>query len=726
MGSLATAQAVDDEQRQETIVVQALKQDASAQDTAATVSVVSSEDVAALNVTTISDLGGIIPGYVTMRGVAGTSSTFRGLGTNSADPSIESSVATFIDGVYYGHTRSLIAPIFDLESVEFIPGTQATLLGKNSSLGAVNMTNRRPGDVFAFNASASYVSEIEGTKLEGGVDIPLGERTSVRLAGFWNDENGALSNQFLNRDERQLEQGSLRFTLASEVGDNGELTFIYQHDERDGLGHYLELQTDPNFSARGFADSLGQSDLEVGGNYSHQSGAVGLLGEPDGPGQSDDQSGDRATLIASFDLPSGHRLTSQTSYSKWESSRVTDLDFTQFDVVNLLDDEEDELFSQELRISSDDSGAFSYLAGLFYYDNKHFLSRDTFIPSPVLGFSGLLDNGTTVDTEAWSIFASGAYELNDQWAVTGGLRYTDEQKSATYVGSFTGDIGFALGAPLSTSDVPGVDSTEVDGNIGLEYKPDSTTLFYLTFGRGSKSGGFQSTPDSVEGATFDGEVAYTTEAGAKFDLGGHAIATIALFNTVVEDFQVGRVTTDNGFPEVVIDNSEIESRGVEGSVAWDVTDEFSLNGSFVYADAGFTQDLFSEDEMGNLTVLEAYDGMPLPRSPKWSARLTGDYQKDIGQNLSLSASGSLRYTSDYDLQFRASNPLAPIADAHTLVDLQLSLGARDGGWEVALIGNNLSDEQYNIFTTDYPLDSDAYYGALNRPRTIALKLSIAR
>ena len=725
----ALAQEGDAEKREITIVVTALKQGYSVLDTAATVAVVDDEAVSALNITSANDLGGIIPGYITMQGVAGASNTFRGLGSNSADPSIESSVATFNDGVYFGHSRDLVTPLYDLEDIQFIPGTQATLLGKNSSLGAVSITSRKPGDVFAYNGSASYITELQGTKVEAGVDIPLGERFSARVAGFWNDEDAYGYNNFLDRSERQLTQTSGRFILDGEFGDTGELTVLYQHDDRDAKGHYLEIVSDPNFEIRGLGDALGQSDLDAAPNDIHSSGSesLGFPGDISGPGQFDTQTGDRATLIASAEIGGGHTLTAQTGYASWESERVTDLDFTQFRIIDLLDDETNDIFSQELRISSDVQGRLTYLAGLYYYHNDYFLGRDVLAQAePVIGFRGLSDSSTDIETESWSVFTSGRYELSTRWALSGGLRYTDEEKTATYERTTTDTIGFVLGAPLPLTTLPSQTSTEIDGNIGIEFMPNDNSLIYVTYARGSKSGGFQSTPDTFQAASFDGEVAYTTELGAKFGLGSDAWASVALFDTIVEDFQVGRVENLNGFPQIIIDNSEIRSKGFEGAFNWNVQDNITLDGSVIYSDAKFTEDFFSDDGAGG-QVLEAFEGMRLPRAPEWSARIGADYRKDIGKNLTLMAGGSLRYTSERDLQLRASNPLAPRAKANTLVDARISIGASDDRWRVSLIGNNLTDERFVTFASDAPLapSGEAYYGILNRPQTIALQLSIS-
>src|SRR3546814_12820100 len=78
-----------------------------------------------------SDLGGA------------ASPTIRGLGSNTAVFSIEASVASFIDGVYAAHPRDLVSPLFDLERVVVLKGTQSTVLGKNTTLGEIGSESCR-------------------------------------------------------------------------------------------------------------------------------------------------------------------------------------------------------------------------------------------------------------------------------------------------------------------------------------------------------------------------------------------------------------------------------------------------------------------------------------------------------------------------------------------------------------------------------------------------------
>src|SRR3546814_5356311 len=116
-----------------------------------------------------SDLGGA------------ASPTIRGLGSNTAVFSIEASVASFIDGVYAAHPRDLVSPIFDIERVEVLKGTQSTVLGKNTTLGAVSFVSRRPGTDLGFDVSRGHELQSDHSRIEGRVVVPLAHTLKVVL-----------------------------------------------------------------------------------------------------------------------------------------------------------------------------------------------------------------------------------------------------------------------------------------------------------------------------------------------------------------------------------------------------------------------------------------------------------------------------------------------------------------------------------------------------------------
>ena len=96
----------------------------------------------------------------------------------------------WIDGVFFGKGRLYSTSFFDVDRMEFIKGSQSTLLGKNASFGAISVITRQPGDAFSVEARGGYEFENGGYTVDGAADLPLGDAVSLRVAGHYNDLDG--------------------------------------------------------------------------------------------------------------------------------------------------------------------------------------------------------------------------------------------------------------------------------------------------------------------------------------------------------------------------------------------------------------------------------------------------------------------------------------------------------------------------------------------------------
>jgi iron complex outermembrane recepter protein len=706
------------------IVVTTRKQRESLLETPASVAVIRGDEIASSGVVSGTQLSGLAPGLTTMQGNSGTSASVRGLGSQAADPAIESSVGTFVDGIYLGRTRDFVMPLYDIDQIELVAGTQATLLGKNTSLGAISITNRRPSKTFGADLSLSHTGKIGATRLQGGVDVPLSPTWALRVAGLLNDEDGFARNDVLGRRERQADERSGRLTLTGKPSAGVDLTAIYQRDYRRTNGANFEVLSDPNGAIAGLAAALGQDRFEATPNDVHHSGSSSLgPGLPAGEDQFDDQTGNRLNLIASFKL-GANTVTSQTGYVSWDSTRLLDLDFIGPRLLDLRDRERNRVVSQELRVNSDPAAPISYVMGLYLYDSRWSLDRRFTgqAPKPLPLLKGTQDNHVSIATRAASPFASVRFALADHLKLLSGLRYTQERKTATYERVGTGLFPIVVSPDLPHTTLPRKTSGTVDGDVGLQYAYSPRTMLYATLAKGSKSGVFQSAPDSFAVAEYAGESAVSTEAGVKFDHGSAGSSSFALFHSKIKDFQVGRLKDTGGYPQTVIDNAGARTMGFDVSGRWRASQNLSLKGSVVYSKAQFTENLYSDDGEGG-RVLEAFDGMVLTRAPRWTAKLSADYHTAIGAGYGLRVSGSMRYSSEADLQLRASNPEAPKMAAHTLLDLRVALSPADAWWSLELIGTNLTNKRVVTFTSDAPYGDSSYWGTRNRPRTFTLQLN---
>ncbi len=155
----------------EEIIVTAQKRVENVQDIPVTISVVTGETLDIFSIRDTNDLANSVPGLVIQATPQNLSQiTIRGLGTGAGGESLDQSVGLFIDGIWAGRLREFQAALFDVERVEVIKGTQSTLLGKNTSLGANSILSRRPHDEF-------------GGHIEGDFEFSWGHR-SVEIDGF--------------------------------------------------------------------------------------------------------------------------------------------------------------------------------------------------------------------------------------------------------------------------------------------------------------------------------------------------------------------------------------------------------------------------------------------------------------------------------------------------------------------------------------------------------------
>jgi iron complex outermembrane receptor protein len=144
--------------------------------------------------------------------------TFRGLGTAARSQAFELSEALFVDGTFMGKARLYTTSMFDLDRMEFIQGTQSTLLGKNSSLGAISVITRQPGDTKSFEGRVGYQFDHGGGYSgDAAGDLPINERMSVRLDLHYNDLDGWVHNDFTDHSGPEQKDLGLRATLRAHL-----------------------------------------------------------------------------------------------------------------------------------------------------------------------------------------------------------------------------------------------------------------------------------------------------------------------------------------------------------------------------------------------------------------------------------------------------------------------------------------------------------------------------
>ncbi len=131
---------------------------------------------------------------------------------------------------------------FDTQRVEVVRGPQGTLYGRNAVGGAVDIITNKPTDSFGGYASAEY-GNYNTIRVQGAVNIPIGDALALRVAGFRLTQDGFGENLYLNQRVDGRDLGAIRTTLSFKPSDRFSAYLMYEHygedDNRNRIGKQL-------------------------------------------------------------------------------------------------------------------------------------------------------------------------------------------------------------------------------------------------------------------------------------------------------------------------------------------------------------------------------------------------------------------------------------------------------------------------------------------------------
>ncbi len=736
-----SAEPAGSEGELEVITVTAQKRAESAQDIPISIAVISSETLARNHVKDLVQAVTLIPGVVFSRAPDdGLALTFRGLGTAARSQAFELSEALFVDDTFLGKGRLYTTSMFDLDRIEFIPGTESTLLGKNASLGAISVITRQPGDINAFEGRASYQFEHGGGYSgDAAGDLPINSRVSLRLALHYNDLDGWVHNDFTDHWGPEQKDLGLRATLRAHLTDELTVTGSFQHADNKRIGASYQLVGDiPPAYGEGLlndhtdqftaATSNGDTYHDTASNIAKLKGELGI--------------GD-LTFVA------------QSAFVDYKLSFIDDFDFSKDNAINFLRDETYHQFTQELRIQSQAGNTLEYMAGLFILDS-HWDSAEMQQwmvpgfpppPAPTSGqlFDGPFTNHYVQESKSYSAFTSANWRISEHWRLAGGIRATRESKDVVFgrTNSTPITIWNTIANPPFDPTPLSLRSNFLDGNASMQYDFMTNAMIYASFGHGSKAGGFAETntiaiapnllvngkvPAALvaAGSEIKDEFTKSYEVGLKTTLMNHRMLfNVAGFWTDVKNFQD---TVFTGGPLGFITfNGPARTRGLEVRTAFKVTPKLRVNGGLTYADAtGVIQPI---DPATTLPAVDA-KGNPVfanytrSQAPKVIFNGDSNYEMFVTNGLSVRLGAGIRHRS---MMFNQRQEMFP-SDALTTVDLSVGIEPTDAHWGVELVVKNV----LNKIAEDFASPSvdprfSAFYGAyLAGPtptRTVELSMS---
>ena len=343
-----------------------------AQDVPVPVSVVSGATLERDNVVGISGLTQKVPNL----GLFGsnprqTSISIRGIGKNAANDTMEPSVGVIVDGVASTYVGQNWTDWVDLDRIEVIRGPQGTLLGKNTTLGVINITTKAPSFTpgYVYEARVGSYNNLEGKFSATG---PIQDGVlAYRGSFFINKKDGVLKNTWQSGPETWNETnrigGRLQFLFTPSKDLSARIILDQIQSQENGNKSQLVDNGPANFAdgparTTTFASRLARSyfNNSDGSAYRPVFGNKQIEDVKARP-QRTKQSGISAEINQQLGEFS---LTSITAYRE-QHFDIKNGGVTRFDIADGGQQLWNKQLSEELRLSSPLKGKIDYQVGLY-------------------------------------------------------------------------------------------------------------------------------------------------------------------------------------------------------------------------------------------------------------------------------------------------------------------------------------------------------------------------
>ena len=703
MASVAHAQDAEsipeDETRvEDVVIVTATLREADLQSVPLAVSAFSGDALADTQVKSFADLAQLVPGptFVPISGASGSQLQIRGQYASDDSPSFDTPVGVFIDDVYYGSVASFFPEFYDIDQIAVLRGPQGTTFGRNTVGGALQVVSAKPNfDGYAGKVSAT-IRDPSGFESTGSFNIPLSETLAGRFAYSVRNVEGDIYNVTTGNDVNDSNiwsaRGSLLWRPSDDLDVLSSLTYTRDNSLGDGptligQGSLIDFLDSSYDSGETFLDDDGKTDREI---FS-------------------------AVVRADKSLDWG-KITSITGYRTLDAFYREDIDGSPVMIApNKIDTNDEEQFSQEIRLTSDSGGTFEWVAGLYYLHQNVRRSEtytfgadpSTFIfgsPWRINAFTGgaIARVAISGDTETESIapFGELTWNLNDQWAITGGVRYTyDSKTNLTNQQNLTtpGASTIFFGLPKTVSAEDSWDAWTP--RVILEYQPTDDLFLYASASRGFKSGGYNYAAPTVEQAATAilPETTMSYEVGAKtswFD--DRLRINAAAFDSITEDLQVRSLV---GTTLRVNNAGEAEVKGVEIETVARPVENLALGLNYAYLDASYNS------YVGCAAGVDC-TGNKIPFVPENSFNISAEYLWNLSNGGSLKFRAEDSWADAYEVHIGNQLPIGPqfprsLTEKDHSINAFLTYEAPGGDWTVQSWVRNVTDERYVTFATNY-------------------------
>lgn len=680
---LATAQTTSEDEVavQETIFVTARRVEEGIQDAPLTVQAYSEQTIIDAGISETADFIQLTSNVTLAESQSiGTAFlTIRGL---TQVRNGESPVAVVVDGVLQFNNRQFVGQLFDVQQIEVVKGPQGALYGRNATGGAIIINTKKPSD-----KREGYVGFGIGNgnemSAEGSFSVPLVENEFYfKASGRVVSREGYYENITRNDMDDPYFDRAFRGRMLWLPSSNQTLDIVASITRHNGRG--IGFQYDDSLSADDTSKPFVNNNEDVG---ERQTDGISVRFE-------NEMELGTFTSVTSYDALSTMTRADQFPYTAKANGIDDDTlfgaDGTQTQYTDIKG------ISQEFRFTSRSDQQLRWQVGGYYLSWERFISSTTGTDkgkgilrvkrtpygsdstNPTTGFFAD-DNSNT----AYAIFGQVTYDIDEDMELNVAGRFDQEEREQSV-------------SRLNTGGEPGAKNTasfdKFSPKITFRYSPNEKTNLYATWGQGFRSGQFnqngvaataKAADPPVLGVSdlVDQEESTSIELGVKSLLSNDQLRlNAAIFDTKVEGSQyfvfIGGVGA-----QVLINIDEVKITGFEAEAIWKANENVDL-----YAAYGKT-----DSKIEAYTTNSKLVGNAAPYIPEETRNLGIQFKSKVNTDL--------KFLARLDYEHRGKQFWSPENDkprsALDLMNARFALVDAQGGWELALEANNLTDESYN-------------------------------
>lgn len=760
----AVADVADQAATPDEIIVTARKRAESIRDVPVSIAALGKADLEKYGTNNLQAMAAQIPGLVITPSSTSGQIALRGVSSSSNNPSQDQAVSLNVDGVQVGSVQIMRLAQIDLQQVEVLKGPQALFFGKNSPGGIISLRSADPGDDFEAIATASH--EIVARESTGTLVIssPLTDTLGVRAVLHGGHMDGYLKNVAPVIPGIAYGSEYPRAPFKNEVFARGTLVFKptssfsvrakYSYTHADGSDPYqiTERYGCPYGTAQTLGLPIGSvpcqlSETNVASSRFNPVLTANSRYPSDGSRQYLRSTQHLASIEVNATVAQDVDFTSVSGFYKIEESSRSNPSFLPVSLVQGGLDVDRRELTQELRLgTSRQDWPVNFTVGAYFQDTKFFngnpVTVDRYVATRTLPLGSILQssyNRFYIDGTSYSFFGQAAWKIVPTLELAGGARWSYERKRETV---YSNDV-------LQVLPVPSITARNTSPEVTLSWRPNKDLNIFGAYRQGFKSGGFNT------GSVAPGvDQSFKPETAEGFELGIKAKLNDVLFNITgyryiykglqVSGFDPARLIA------TIFNAGGAKVQGIEADFTWKprTLPGLDLHGSVNYNQARYQQFLANcfvgqtiaegcafTPNAGGVFQQQNLRGRQLTLAPDWTGNLGASYTAPISPSLKFGVTVDANYTSGYFPMLEQAP--ASKQGSRTLINASLKLAEADDRWEIALIGQNLTNRLYSQYGVQIPFTGISSRtgtaltggqadvgGYLSRPRQVTLQATV--